>query len=422
MKLNIKSQFIKSLTILASGSVLAQLIVIIASPIITRLYSPAEIGDYTLVLTAVGLFGSVICARYDMAIVPEVEEGKVYALVVLSLAFTIILSVAVTICYAVYYLIQGYTLIKVLFCCLFILILLIMNGISNILISFNNRCREYKLMTSVNLIRSAAKEAFMIGGGLMWPTSWVLVTSEIIGTIFGIRRQSLTLRKNTNNLQSLKKITKYDLIEVGKKHKKQALLSTPALFANNFSYSSINIFINSLFGNVTLGLYSVSYRLLGLPLNIISSNVSRIYMEEASRAYEEEGNYERLFKRTSIIMVIIAIPMTALLILLSPWFCSLFFGEKYYVAGIYLRFLAPMFGIRFIVSPLTVGMIISQKQNYELVFQVAFVAVSVILFIMAKIAGWSIESYLLTIGCSYALIYIVFYVFLFKFSKNDNTR
>ena len=422
MKKHFRSQFLRSLAILTSGSFLAQVIIVICSPIMTRLYSTEQIGEYTLVLTAVGLFGSVICARYDMAIVAEEDEKKVISLAALSLLISIVLSIIVSIGYSIYYLYKGYTVRQILFCCFCILILLVLVGLGNILISYNNRCKEYKLMTSVNLIRAVAKQGIMIIGGLTWPTAWILIISEIGGTIFGVKRQSESLMKKTDHFKDFKKVTWNNLIEVGVKHKKQALFSTPALFANNFSYSSINLFIVDIFGKSTLGLYSVSYRLLGLPLTLISTNVSRLYFEEAARQFEKEGHYDKILIRTTLIMIAISIPMTAVLMLMAPQFCSVFFGKEYYTAGIYLRYLAPMFGVRFIVSPISVGMIISQKQQYELIFQIGFVIMSLISYVATRLFDWSIDYYLVLISCLYSLVYIVFYIALIKISKEKEIQ
>lgn len=422
MSRNPGRSFVRSLAILASGSFFAQLITFLASPIMTRMYTASEIGQYTLVLTIIGLFGSVICARYDMAIVSEEVEENVLPLISLCFLSTIALSIVITIGSAFYYYFQGYSTSQITFNALFVCLLLLLNGISNVLISYNNRCREYGVMTSVNLIRSAAKQVVMICGGLVSPMAGTLVVSEVVGTIFGVNRQAKTLKQRTSGFKAFKGVTNSQIRDVARKHKKQAFFSTPALFASNFSYSSINLFINTLFGDAVLGLYSLSYRLLGLPLNIISSNVSRVYLEEASRNFQESSSYKKVFIRTSSLLTAIAIPMTVTLFILSPRLCALLFGKDYYVAGIYLRYLAPMFGIRFVVSPLSVGMQISQKQDFELLFQILFVTASVSAYFLARIYVMTIEKYLLIISIAYSAIYIGFYAFLFTITQKNGGK
>ena len=97
-----KITFIRSSLTLMSGSVVAQIFAVCFSPVITRLYSEVEIGEYTLVLTAVSMFGSVICLRYDMAIVPENDERNVYSLIKLCTILSFIFSLFVSVGYSIY--------------------------------------------------------------------------------------------------------------------------------------------------------------------------------------------------------------------------------------------------------------------------------------------------------------------------------
>src|SRR5699024_604317 len=90
---NIKSNnLLASFSILASGSVIAQLITMLVSPIITRLYSPEDMGNYTLIVTAVSIFGPVISLKYDMAILLVESEKELKAILRASGLISIILS------------------------------------------------------------------------------------------------------------------------------------------------------------------------------------------------------------------------------------------------------------------------------------------------------------------------------------------
>ena len=414
--------WIRSLTILASGSFLAQVITLVASPIMTRLYSVSEIGQYTLILTVVGLFGGAVCGRYDMAIVSEEDDDNVLPLIALCMLCTGLMSTVIALGSMLYDHAKGYPIAQILANAFFVFVLLLLNGVSNILISYNNRCREYGVMTSVHLTRALAKQFAVICGGLVSPHAGTLVFSEAIGTIFGVKKQSGTLKARTDGFAEFHGVKKSQVLDVACKHKKQALFATPALLASSFSYSSISFFINSLYGDAALGLYSLSYRLLGLPLNIICSSVSRVYLEEASRHYQETASYRKAFMRTSGLLLAMAIPMTALLFVLAPRLCATLFGEEYDASGVYLRYLAPMFGIRLIVSPLSVGMQISQKQDDELLLQILFVAASIASFIFAKLNAMRVESYLLVVSVAYSLIYMGFYAFLFAITQKDGGR
>lgn len=419
MKNKFNNQFYKSITALASGSIIAQVITFIASPIMTRIYTSDEIGEYTLILTVVTMFGSVICGKYDMSIVPEEKEERVFPLVKLSFIICLTLSLLISIAYGIYSLGDSKSSISILSASIFIFVLLFSTGIGNILLSYNNRNKEYKLMTSVNVFRTLGNCISMIVLGLLKFKSTGLLIAQIIGQMLGMNRQAKSIKPY---LRDILKVDKKNMIAAAKKHYKQPMYSMPATFFNSFSYSSINIFINSLFGKSVLGYYSMSYRILGLPLAVVSNNVSKVFFEEASREYNKTKQFNKTFNKTSLFLCILAIPMVLFMIFLAPPIFKWFFGERWEISGHYVKILAPMFGIRFLVTALSPGMIIAKKQKSELILQVLFVIVSIATYVISKIINTSIYDYLKIISISFSSIYIVYYFALLKYSLSVKTN
>ena len=66
--------FAKDVTKLASGTMFAQILTIVVSPIVTRLYSPEDYGTMALFVSIVAIVGLIACLSYEFAIVlPEKE-------------------------------------------------------------------------------------------------------------------------------------------------------------------------------------------------------------------------------------------------------------------------------------------------------------------------------------------------------------
>ena len=82
-KININSIKKSPITKLTLGSIIAQVIAILISPITTRIYSAEQLGIYTLLLTVVTLFGPILSGKIEMAIVTEKKEEKIYPIIVL---------------------------------------------------------------------------------------------------------------------------------------------------------------------------------------------------------------------------------------------------------------------------------------------------------------------------------------------------
>ncbi|MDU7214391.1 lipopolysaccharide biosynthesis protein [Clostridium sp.] len=412
-KLN-NNNFMKSITTLASGSVIAQIIAMLISPITTRLFSPEEFGIFTVITTAVGMFTPILCGRYDLNIVTEKDEKKVYALIKLSTIITFVMSLLVSIGYFIYFKFykDGYD--EYLYSIFILFILLIITGMTNIFTSYNNRMKEYKLMTSVYVIRTVAQNILSVILGVFKTGVLGLLFSNLIGQGLGVKRQAKSLM---GKREEIKRITNKDMKHVAQKYIKQPLISGPASFANSFSYSSINLFIENLFGAGTLGFYSMSYRVLGLPLGIISNNVSKVFFEEASKEYNENGGFTSSLRKTTKFLIILAIPMVFVLIIASPMVFRIAFGTKWEIAGTYVQYLAPMFGVRFVVSAVSPAFIIVQKQDYEILTQSGFIISSICIYLLVKSFGLSTEIYLILITITFSLVYLIYYYLILRCSS-----
>lgn len=400
--------FFKNVFTLASGSIIAQIVTIICSPITTRLFTPEEIGIFTLITTAVTIFSPVISLRYEVSIVSETELENSLGLLQLSTIICTILSFIITIGYAIYLRLFSTINYNLIIMSLMIFILLFVTGIINILISFNNRMSEYTLITKLYIVRTGMQNAFMIVFGVLKTGFIGLMFSQIIGLLFGIKSQMSGLKDYKDKL---KRIDKDKLKYVAKKHKRQVIWSTPATFLNGLSYSSMNYFIQFLFGDAILGLYSISYRILGLPLSVVASNISKVYFERASKEYIDNGNCIVSFKKTVLFSTIIAIPMGVIMYFAAPTAFKIIFGEAWYESGVFVSILTPMVMLRFIASSVNVSTIISNRQNIDLLMQIILLTSSLTVFGLVYIFKLSINIYLQLTNVFISLIYII-YIFI----------
>lgn len=72
------SDFQRHLLVQSSGTVLSQLVPIIASPLLTRIYAPADFGLYGVVVSIATLLAIFITLRVDHGIIvsPSDDEAK----------------------------------------------------------------------------------------------------------------------------------------------------------------------------------------------------------------------------------------------------------------------------------------------------------------------------------------------------------
>ncbi len=414
---NIESMtYLKSISVLVKGAFAAQFVTLLCSPVITRLFTPDELGVYALVTGAVGMFGFAMSCRFEVCIVSENDEVKVNSLVKLSLLICMLLSCLLFVCYYIYF---KYSRIS----CnpfqlsLVVFGLLFMTGIINVFTAYNNRNKDYRLITKSYVLRVLSQNICNVMAGLSHLGAIGLSVSHLIGYFVGVRDQAaLLLIKRA----AIYQISIRQMLLVFCENKKQALLSTPAVLANGFSYSIILYFVESLFSVAAVGYYLISYRILGLPLSIISANISRVFLEKASSEFKKKGEFQRTYLMTVVIQIILSIPIGFCLFLFAPSVCKILFGEGWDIAGNYIRILTPMFMFRFIAGGVNTSAIIVKKQQVDFAIQLILMLFTIIVFIIARFYNLEIEMFLIFLSIGGCIIYIIYLILFWLCSKNNN--
>jgi len=398
-----KKPYLKSIIILSSGSLLAQVINFLGSIVVARQYSGETIGYFTYIISIVAMFSTVVNGRYDVPIVSVKTEKESYSLIKLSIVVSALVSALVTIGVFGFVSIGASKYENNYFALSFVFPLLLIAGLINILNSYNNRHTEYKLISSAYFVRTVFQNIIFLLAGFFNANVFGLLIGQLIGQFSGIKRQSGKLIEDVKKIIC---ISKKEMICSAKQHSKQLLYSVPASFINAVSYSIISIFIGNYFGMASLGLYSYSVRVLGLPLSIFSGNIAKVHFKEATEEIKANGVFPKSTKKMIAFSAIIAVTMTAILMRFGPFLFGIIYGDNWIVAGQYVRVLAPMFGLRMIVGAIGFSFIIANKQRVELIFQVLLLLALGILVVLVHLFSMNIELFLLVLSTVYSVVYL----------------
>ena len=86
------SPFASDILKLVSGTAFAQIITILASPILTRLYSPEAFGFLAIFISITSIIGVIACMRYELAIMLPKSDEKAANLLALCLLSVVAIS------------------------------------------------------------------------------------------------------------------------------------------------------------------------------------------------------------------------------------------------------------------------------------------------------------------------------------------
>lgn len=409
-----QSDFKKSFITLMSGAFLSQLIPILIAPLLTRLYTPTDFGIYTLIIS-IATFGSIIATgRYEIAIMLPEKESEAFSLFILSVLLTAVFSVLSLIVIILFKndlaILLGLSQSEWLYVIPFLIFLTAAYQSVNFWV---NRQKKFKIMTSNRVGRSAVSSFSQVAIGKLGNNSgliWGTLISQMTSFFFLVR-----------NIYPVHPINKEDIEKTAKRYIKFPKYALWADGINSLSNQLPVFFLLSFFSAEAGGQYGLTLRILGLPIALISSAVLDVFKQRASEDFYRDGNCEAIYLKTLKGLLIVAIPGFAFLYFIAPFLFSFVFGEQWRTAGEYAQILSVMFLFKFVASPLSYVLYIAEKQQYDLIWQISLLFVTVLAFYIGKETdSVLICMWLFSIG--YTVLYLIYIILSYKLSKGSRIK
>ncbi|MFB2372197.1 type 8 capsular polysaccharide synthesis protein Cap8K [Staphylococcus aureus] len=399
------------LMILSSG--IAQVILIITTPIITRLYSPTEFGEFTIFSNIAMILIPIINARYDLLIVNTKNDRSANILSQISFLISLLILLILIPIFAI----SAWLYPNFILDFIFIIIMLFLVSLTNIFTNYLNKERKYKVLSLINVFRAGSMALLQIIFGLLALGSLGLIIGFSLSYIAGITLGYKTFKKHFNIVRD-KEETKALFLE----NKNQLVYSTPSILLNSLSFSVVVFFIGILYTNTEVGIYGMAIRVLGIPVTIISLGLSKIFMQQANDYYIEYGNFRNLLLKFSSILVIVSIILYVPLYLFSEELVNILLGHSWVDAITVIKIVIPLFVIRLIVSTVSLSVIVLQKQQLELILQALFLIGTTATFVISKMLNLNFLNFVSINTVVLIVSYMIFFIALYYFAKNKQFK
>jgi O-antigen/teichoic acid export membrane protein len=410
VKIASKSDYFRNVATLFTGTTLAQIIPIVVTPILTRIYTPIDYGVLAIFVAFSSLCTIIATLRYEAAILLPNEDVNAMSLTILSGLCVFFAAIVVSLILCIF---NKQILITLknpnisIWLLFLIPLYVVFIGFSNALNNLLNRHKQYKKLAfnrvSVALLTASASLAFGFAGF----GSTGLILAIVIGQCFALCLLSIWTWNDLR--EGLKKFSFSNLKEVAITYRKFPLFSLPSDAANSMSQQLPIFLLTKFFGSNVVGHFSFSQKILGMPLNLISQSISDVFKQRASADYNKFGNCNQIFIKTSKLLSAMSIVPLIAICIFAPIIFRVIFGEAWEQAGQYTRYLAPLYIFRFIVSPLSYIFYIANRQDADLIGQIGLLFVS----IGSMFFGFYLKNpdiAIVTFSCGYVLIYIFYFL------------
>jgi len=352
---------------LVTGTVLAQGITVLLSPLLTRLYAPSAFGIWALFSSITTVIGVIACLRYDVTIMlPESDEEGASLLGVSLVALAAISVVTLT---AV--LLGHSAIVSVLKApeispwLLLVPVAVLVNGLVLALSAWCSRSRRFGLLAGVKIGASATSSSVQLGVGYVGtPTAGGLIASSLVGT--GLATVVLGAQIGQRDGAVVRGGFRWSRLREGMhRYRKFPQYGSLSVLLNTISWQLPAIVLQRFFTAEIVGFYSLGTRLLRVPMDLVGGAISQAFYPRAAAA-RSAGQLPEVVEAAYRRLVTIGFaPMVVLGIVASDLF-RIAFGERWAEAGVYTQILSVWTFFWFISSPLSNLFSVLEMQEFGL--------------------------------------------------------
>jgi O-antigen/teichoic acid export membrane protein len=334
--------FLRNAAGLAGASVAAQAIGLLAAPLITRLYAPAELGALALFTAAAGLLGIVAGGRWHLAFAAAPKPDRA-ALMALTMLVAVVGAGVLTV---LVFPLGPWLAVEVGTARAFWAWLAPLGGA---LAAINLAARWLAVAEGRNaaagramVLRPAVAALAQIGAGAFGADELGL----ILGALAGWLAADTALLLGQPLLA-----TRAALSGVLLQYRAYPAQALPAALASHAVVVLPEFYIAAHHGATSLGYYAVVVRLLAAPVIAFSEAVSALWWRRAARQATPGPAMLRLFDRLLLGLGIPAALGAAVVMVAGPDIFALVLGEAWRTAGAMARYLAVYHALRLVSAP-----------------------------------------------------------------------
>ncbi|NVJ98902.1 MAG: oligosaccharide flippase family protein [Alphaproteobacteria bacterium] len=392
-----------SATLLMAGTVLSQAAVLLAAPLLTRLFSPEQFGVFGVYVAIFAFFNITTSLRYELAM--PLPKRKSFALNILVLCFLLtFLTVVLAYVLAEAFGARAFAFLGVSFHDPIIWILpsgLLFGGLFKALTFWSFRNNAFKHVAAARVCQGIGLSGSQVLLGLAGVGSVGLIYGHAIGFLcaaLGLTFVVLAIPARQWRALSLRRI-----YVAAVRYRKFPIFSSWSDLINVIGAQFPTLFVAGVFSPTVAGFYLLANRVANAPVAVIAEATSKSLMAAAAK---KRGTPDLPIMARKVFRLLLrtGVGPMAMIAMIAPNASSLIFGEEWVVAGSYLRLLILWTLSVYLFVPLMSLYTVLELQRQELGFQVLIFTARVAGMILGAVTG-SIYEALLYFSIAAALSY-----------------
>jgi len=358
----------KAAAILASGTIIAQGSLVLALPLLTRIYSPNDFSVLATYASILAIFSGIACLRFEVAIPQPDSDDEALSLLRLSLIAPFLLSL---VAFIVIFFMQTGTFagrkLPVIdgYAWLLPIGILVVGWYAAISYWFL-RLKRYADVSINKVWQSISSVLVQLGVGLFLIGPFGLILGHLASGGAGVIGLIIKLRRSA--IRVFAPISGQRLRDTFYKYRDFPRYSVPESLANNLNIQLPIILIAAWSVGPEVGFLALASRVIQAPVALIGGALSQVY---SSRASEEHRAGELAEFTAKILEGLIRTGVGPLIFigLISSKIFPIVFGAEWSRAGDIVFWMTPWIVMQFLASPISLALHITSRQKVALIIQ-----------------------------------------------------
>jgi O-antigen/teichoic acid export membrane protein len=364
------AEFARRVALLSGGTAAGQAIALAFTPIITRLYSPAEYGVLGVYISVLGILSVAAMLRFEFAIPVAADERESRAVLRLALGVALVTSAlaALVLLVADGPILRAAPSLAPMAPYLWMIPVGMLAAAGYQALSFRAlRRQEIATLSRTRLTQSLGMTLTQALLGVLHAGPVGLLLGYVLGQSGG----TATLWRGERVARTTPTPSPVEVRAAASRFARFPRYSAPAAMLDSMAANVPLVLFAAAFGTVVVGWLSLVQRVLLVPLNLVGASTTQVVFAELSRAHREDpASLPALFARRLRQIGLLAVSLTAAVVVGGTTLVPFLFGREWAPAGWCVAALAPAALLGFVAQPFGAVLDVLQRQDLHLLREI----------------------------------------------------
>lgn len=380
--------------IMSAGSGISQFIPILAIPILTRIYTPDEIGGLAVFIALFAILSIIAGGRYEYAVIMPDDDRTGIRLLHIAAILSILSG---TVLFVITMLFGGSisSALGIPFLAPWLWLLPLAVTGQGLFMTFSfglNRVKSYQDISAGKISQTGSTAVIQILTGLSGWGLAGLVIGKTVGVIISAFWLIARLAKKAPFFFAREH--SHDLRCTALEYSNYPKYNAPHAFITNVSNNLPVILFVSFFTETIAGFYAMAIRASLAPVQIISTATGQVLGKRLAEKKHSGDDLHAYVKKVILYFSLVGLIPFGLLFIAGPTFFGLVLGSEWAITGVYVRIIIPFVFLTFVTQPLSYIPLLFEKQKKAF----GIYLFSLVLRMSGIFTGILMDSFYLSLG------------------------